>query len=59
MLSEIQRVVFITGMLIAIPLASTVAVLLLRRMFPDDIWPNFLGPAASALAVLWCMKNRN
>lgn len=57
--SKVHRVIFVTGVLITIPLASTVAVLLLRRMFPGDVWPNFLGPIASALAVLWFVKNLN
>lgn len=59
MSSDVHRVIFITEMLIAIPLASTVAVLLLRRMLPNDVWLKFLGPMASAFAVCWFFKNRN
>ena len=50
------RAIFVIGVLVAIPLTSTIGVLLLRHIFPDTIWINYLGPAASALAVLWFAK---
>jgi hypothetical protein len=54
--ARMQRAIFVTGILIVIPPVSTVGVLLLRRIFPDTIWINYLGPAASAIAVLWFAK---
>lgn len=54
-----DRAIFITGMLVAIPLAATVTVLLLRRAFPDSLWPTLVGPAVSAGAALWLARALN
>lgn len=49
----------VAGALIAIPLAATDTVLLLKRFFPHSIAVNFVGPAlsiAGVLLVVRCLK---
>lgn len=43
---------FLVGGLAAIPLAATVIVLVLKRIFPDSVAVNFIGPALSMVGVV-------
>lgn len=49
------------GTYLAIPLAATDAGLTLKRIFPDSVTVNFVGPVLSAIGVLLvthCMAPR-
>lgn len=43
---------FVIGGLAAITLLATDAVLALKRLFPDSLTPNFVGPIFSVVGVL-------
>jgi hypothetical protein len=47
-----SRTAFLVGGLIAVPLAATNLVLVLKRIFPDSIAVNFIGPVLCVLGVL-------
>ncbi len=45
MATKSQRRALLVGGVIAIPLAATDIVLVLKRMFPDSVAVNYVGPA--------------
>lgn len=47
-----QRVLFTVGMLAAIVLVATDVALGLRRLFPDSLAPNLVGPFIAITGVL-------
>ncbi|WP_262031819.1 hypothetical protein [Microvirga sp. Mcv34] len=51
-----QRIIFMLGVVIAIPIAATDAVLALKHLFPDSVAVNFIGPALSIAGVLWFLR---
>lgn len=51
-----QKRALLVGGLVAIPLAATDIVLVLKRMFPDSIAVNFLGPALAVVGVVMFLR---
>lgn len=51
-----EKRTFLIGGLVAIPLAATVIVLVLKRIFPDSIAVNFLGPVLAAVGVVMFLR---
>ncbi|GJE02965.1 hypothetical protein [Methylobacterium isbiliense] len=51
-----QRITFALGIVIAIPLAATDAVLALKHVFPESVAVNFVGQALSVAGVLWFLR---
>lgn len=56
MAAKSQRRALLVGGLIAIPLAATDIVLVLKRMFPDSVAVNYLGPALAVIGVVMFLR---
>lgn len=53
---------FVIGVLVMVTLLATNVALALKRLFPDSLAPNFVGPilsVAGALLFTWYLKRRN
>ena len=49
------NIALLVGALLIIPVAATDIVLVLKRVFPDSVALNFIGPALSVVGVsLFC-----
>ena len=51
-----QKLALLVGGLIAIPLAATVLVLILKRVVSDSVAVNFLGPAFTFVGILLFLR---
>ncbi len=51
-MSPIQKIVFLTGLLVSVSLAATLAGILLQRAFPENPWVTIIGPMSAAVTVL-------
>ena len=56
MATKSQRRALLVGGVIAIPLAATDIVLVLKRMFPDSVAVNYVGPALSIVGVVMFLR---
>ncbi|WP_254983792.1 hypothetical protein [Rhodopseudomonas palustris] len=43
-----QKIVFLTGLLVAVSLAATLASMFLQRAFPEQPWVTIIGPLGAA-----------
>jgi hypothetical protein len=58
----VTKGLFVFGALAAIALLATDAALALKRLFPDSLAANFVGPILSVVGVLlftWYLRRRN
>lgn len=51
-MSSVQKIVFLTGLLVAVSLAATLAGIIFHRALPENPWATIIGPMSAAVMVL-------